>query len=345
MLENVFVFLKGLLFGASNLIPGMSGGTMLVITNIYDKLLNSIASIFKKFKAVILFLILFAIGAVIGVLGGGIFLKKVCLTYAPFPTYCFFAGIILGSIPFLAKPVIKKTNWKYILAFLGGLALVIGLMFLGIALNDGTIQSVSDASLSFVDYLLLFIAGFIGCFAMLIPGVSGVLMLVVLNYYGLFMDALANITHFSMDNYWNVFLVMVPVAIGIVAGLWPSSKLLSWMFKKFPFGSYFAILGFVIGSIPVIFVNFAQEYASIDGTLSTLQIVLGCVALPVGFILSFFLSKFKKKKEKDSIMEGPIESIDTNLDSNPKVDDAQEDITYEDTLRGLDEDDPAKKYD
>lgn len=298
MIENILVFLKGMLFGASNLIPGMSGGTMLVITNIYDKLLNSISNIVKKFKSVILFLVLFAIGAVIGILGGGILLKKVCLVYLPFGTYCFFSGIILGSIPFLAKPVIKKTNFKYIMSFILGLALVIGLMFLGLFLSKGQASNITDASLQFKDYLLLFIAGFIGCFAMLIPGVSGVLMLVVFNYYGLFMDALANITHFSMDNYLNVFLVLIPVGVGIVAGLWPASKLLSLMFKKFPVGSYFAILGFVIGSIPVIFVNFFQEYGSNASSFKPIQIVLGVILLPLGFAISFLLSKLKKNKEE-----------------------------------------------
>ena len=318
MLENIFYFLKGLLFGASNLIPGMSGGTMLVITNIYDKLLNSIANIIIKFKSVILFLVLFAIGAVIGILGGGILLKKVFLVYLPFPTYCFFAGIILGSIPFLAKPVIKKTNYKYIISFILGLATVIGLMFLGLALTSNKPTSISDATLNFKDYLLLFISGFIGCFAMLIPGVSGVLMLVVFNYYGLFMDALANITHFSMDNYTNVFLVMVPVGVGIIAGLWPASKVLSIMFKKFPIGSYFAILGFVIGSIPVIFVNFSKEYGSVDGALTTLQIILGIIALPLGFILSFMLSKLKKNKEFKEETKEEVTNIEEDNNIKPK---------------------------
>lgn len=311
-MKHLITFLKGVLFGASNLIPGMSGGTMLVITNIYDKLLNAIANIFKKFKAVILFLVVFGIGAVIGILGGGFFLKRVMLEYLPLPTYCLFAGVILGSVPMLAKPVIKKINWKYVLSFILGLAIVIGLMFLGLAFNKESSISIQEVNLQFQDYLLLFLSGFVGCFAMLIPGVSGVLMLVVFNYYSIFMDAIANIAKFSMAGYSNVILVILPVGLGIIAGLIPASKLLSWMFKKFPIGSYFAILGFVIGSIPVIYVNFFTQYGSIPDTTSTLQIILGVVALPVGFLISFFLARFKKNKEEiteDAIKEVKEETL------------------------------------
>lgn len=318
-MKHLMNFFKGVLFGASNLIPGMSGGTMLVITNIYDKLLNAIANIFKKFKSVILFLLIFAIGAVIGVLGGGIFLKKVMLEYLPLPTYCFFAGVILGSVPMLAKPIIKKTNFKYIIAFVLGALAVIGLMFLGLAFNKESSVGIGEISPKFSDYLLLFISGFIGCFAMLIPGVSGVLMLVVFNYYGTFMDAIANITHFSMESYHNVILVLLPVGLGILAGLIPSSKLLSFMFKKFQVGSYFAILGFVLGSIPVIFVNFFIGYGSNDAYINTLQIILGVLALPLGFVLSFLLSKLKKKNE-NIVEENIDESIEKEENSTIEQD-------------------------
>lgn len=293
MLASIFVFLKGILFGVSNLIPGMSGGTMLVVTNIYEKLLDSISNIFKKFKSVIIFLLIFAIGAVIGVLGGAK-LIHFALEYAPLPTSTLFVGVILGSIPMLAKPVIKKINFKYIIAFILGALVVIGLMLLGYFVNGNTECNLETINLEFKDYLLLFISGFIGCFLMLIPGVSGVLMLVVLDYYQTFMEALNSLTHFSMNNYHNVILVLLPVGFGILIGLIPASKLLSFIFKKFPTGSYFAILGFVIASIAVIFFN--VEYNK-EGVINTLQIILALVTLPIGFSISFFLSLYKFKKE------------------------------------------------
>ena len=314
MITNILTFLKGLLFGASNLIPGMSGGTMLVITNIYDKLLDSIANIFKKFKNVIIFLLIFGIGALIGILGGAK-LINITLKYAPLPTATFFAGIIIGSIPFLAKPVIHKINLKYCFAFLLGVIAVISLMLVGFFLKGNTTTSIENITLDFKDYLLLFISGFIGCALMLIPGVSGVLMLVVFNYYGTFMQALDNITHFSMNNYHNVILIILPVGFGILCGIIPASKLLSFIFKKFPIGSYFSILGFVIASIAVIFfnVNYNQE-----GAINTLQIVLACITLPIGFTISFLLSIYKmkmdKKKEENNELEAKNEDkLDTNL--------------------------------
>ena len=328
-MKHLLTFLKGLLFGASNLIPGMSGGTMLVITKIYNKLLEAISNLFKKFKSVIIFLLIFALGAVIGVLGGGIFIKKVLLEYAPFPTYCLFAGIILGSIPMLAKPVIAKINKKYIIAFIVGLVLVIGLMMVGILLpkREWSVEYLNeDTSFRICIFVILFLAGFLGCFMMLIPGVSGVLMLVILDCYGMFMDALANVTNFHMNNYGNVIFVLAPVALGIIAGLFPASKLLNWLFKKFPVGSYFSILGFVIGSLGVIFVNFFYEYGGVEGIFSPLQIVLSVLALPLGFLVSFLLSKHKKNDEEIAL-ENEVE------DNNSLVEDStKEEIVKEESM-------------
>lgn len=328
-MKHLLTFLKGLLFGASNLIPGMSGGTMLVITKIYNKLLEAISNLFKKFKSVIIFLLIFALGAVIGVLGGGIFIKKVLLEYAPFPTYCLFAGIILGSIPMLAKPVIAKINKKYIIAFIVGLVLVIGLMMVGILLpkREWSVEYLNeDTSFRIFIFVILFLAGFLGCFMMLIPGVSGVLMLVILDCYGMFMDALANVTNFHMNNYGNVIFVLAPVALGIIAGLFPASKLLNWLFKKFPVGSYFSILGFVIGSLGVIFVNFFYEYGGVEGIFSPLQIVLSVLALPLGFLVSFLLSKHKKNDEEIAL-ENEVE------DNNSLVEDStKEEIVKEESM-------------
>jgi len=309
VLYYVFTFLKGLLFGASNLIPGMSGGTMLVITNIYEKLLDSIANVLKKFKSVILFLVMFGIGAVIGVIGGAKVIN-LALRYASFPTATFFTGIILGSIPFLAKPVIKKINLKYVFAFILGALVVVGLMLLSFFLKNDTETDISSLELGFKDYLLLFLSGFIGCCLMLIPGVSGVLMLVVFNYYSTFMNALDNLTHFSMVGYHNVILIILPVGLGILCGLIPSSKLLSYIFKKFPIGSYFSILGFVIASIAVIFFN--VNYMG-EGVINTLQIILACITLPIGFVISFMLSLYKmkmdKKKEEEKACEASKEEV------------------------------------
>jgi uncharacterized membrane protein len=118
------------------------------------------------------------------------------------------------------------------------------------------------------------------------------------------MDAIAHITKFSMAGYHNVILVLLPFGLGINAGLIPASKLLSRMFKRFPIGSYFAILVFVLASIPVIFVKFFQVYGSNPSTTATLQIILGFISLRIGFVLSYFLSKLKMNNKEDNELDG-----------------------------------------
>jgi putative membrane protein len=117
MLKWIMLTLKGILFGISNLIPGGSGGTTLVVCGIYEETLESITNLKKEFKKSFLFLLFLLIGTVIGVVTGSLLIKKILLVSIPFITYCIFAGFIIGTLPNLVKPYIKKINIKYLLVF------------------------------------------------------------------------------------------------------------------------------------------------------------------------------------------------------------------------------------
>ena len=96
------------------------------------------------------------------------------------------------------------------------------------------------------------------------------------------------------------------------------------MFKRFPIGSYFAILGFILASIPVIFVNFFQEYGSMPSATTTLQIVLGFISLPIGFVLSYFLSKLKMNNKEDNEIEDNPEVVEEKEMQQEKVEEIEE---------------------
>ena len=294
MLNYIFLILKGILFGASNLIPGGSGGTTLVVCGIYEDTLNSITNLKKEFKKSFFFLLFLLIGTLIGVITGSLLIKKVLLASIPFITYCMFSGFIIGTLPSLIKPYINKINMKYAISFLIALIAVILLLFLGFSLNKEAI-SFGD-KLVFKDYLLLFICGFIGVFAMIIPGVSGILIFLILGYYGIFLDAINNVYH--IHTMLDAIKVGLPVGLGMICGIIPASILMKFLLKKFPTGTFFAIFGFVVGSIICLFISFFHEYPMPNA----LNWVLGIITLILVAGLSFYIT-LKANKIKNNKLD------------------------------------------
>ena len=288
MLKQLFIFLKGMLFGIANVIPGVSGGTMAVITGVYNKLLDSINNLFKKFKESILFLLVYAIGAVVAVFLG-FKVIDVTMEKIPFVTEMLFAGLIIGSIPFLAKPVYKKINYKYVIVFVLGFCLVIGMLILG-----NLLRPEAKTSLTFVDYLLLFVCGFLASVAMVTPGISGMMMFQIFGYY----DTLRSAFLFEnlKNNFGGSILIMLPVALGVIIGIFTAAKIISILLKKYPTGMIFAILGFIFGSVFCLFYN--EEFKITEANLDALNIILGILAILVGACASFSLAYISNKKEK-----------------------------------------------
>ena len=130
-MQNFLGVLYGIVFGVANIIPGVSGGTMLVIFGCYDKVCGALALDFKEIKRNIKFLIFFAIGAVLGIVG---FSNVISLLFEHFPTmtYMFFMGLIIGSVPLIIRNATVKERFRPVCAvpFLIALALVVGLAVL-----------------------------------------------------------------------------------------------------------------------------------------------------------------------------------------------------------------------
>ncbi len=357
MLKHLFLVLKGILFGASNLIPGASGGTTLVVCGIYEETLDSITNLKSNFKKSIIFLLFLLLGTIIGVIGGSLLIKKVLLDKIPFITYCIFAGFIIGGIPALIKPHlkslinpnkekrIKQIKWQYILAAILAAAAVLGLLFLGFNINTRSIRF--GATLQIKDYILLFICGFFGVFAMIVPGVSGILIFLLLGYYDIFLDAINYI--FVKDCFLDSVLVGLPVGLGMIAGLIPASLLMKFLLKKFPNGTFFAIFGFVVGSIACLFISFAYKKDYVNMT-STKDIVIGIIELLVFTVISYVLSTFANKKkddikpkaiDEDALRNEILEELrQENIinENNELIEKKQEEILDEEDIEGIDDD-------
>ena len=130
-MQNLLGILYGIVFGVANIIPGVSGGTMLVTFGCYDKVCGALALDFKEIKRNMKFLIFFAVGAVLGIVGFSNIISFLFDRF-PTPTYMFFMGLILGSVPLIIRNATVKEKFRPICAvpFLVALALVVGLAVL-----------------------------------------------------------------------------------------------------------------------------------------------------------------------------------------------------------------------
>ena len=184
-MNAVLNILRGIVIGIANVIPGVSGGTMAVYSRALRKLISAVTGLFKHFKKSLKLLIPLGIGMVIGIVGFG-FLLEYLLANHVLATCLTFVGLILGGLPILwlsLRSNLKKTPGRHIgvgevLCFLILLAIGIGLPLL-----QGSEGAIKTLSVDFGTVILLFLLGLIASATMVIPGVSGSMVLMVLGYY------------------------------------------------------------------------------------------------------------------------------------------------------------------
>lgn len=251
---------RGLIMGASDVIPGVSGGTIAVVLGIYDRLIEAINGIFSRdFKKHFLFL--FPLG--LGVLTAIFLLARIIewlFEHYPAQTKFAFLGLIIGVLPFLFTKSEAKRNFNtphYLLVLLG-IAIVAPMMFL--QTGEGAIITEFTTS----TYIWLFVSGFIASAAMILPGISGSFVLLVIGSYATIISAI---------NDRNLLVIFI-TGVGILLGILLMSKVIHKLFAKFPIATYAVVIGMVIGSIFVIFPGFPATTPGIVGCVVTFAIGL-----------------------------------------------------------------------
>lgn len=232
-------FFQGILIGAGAILPGISSGVLCVIFGIYENLLDCVLSFFKNIKENFKYLFPIGLGSIIGVVLFGNILKYLFFAY-PIQIKFIFIGLILGSIPSLIKESTSKVNFKpYYLIF------TLITLFLGIFLIILE-QNVSKFNDTDYNFLFLIISGFFMSAGIIIPGVSNTLILMFLGIYELYLDAVSII--------YLPFLF--PLLIGIFLGSIFFMKLTKFLLDKFYPQTFFAIIGFTLGSVFILYPRF-----------------------------------------------------------------------------------------
>jgi putative membrane protein len=237
-----YLMIKGAGMGAANVIPGVSGGTIALITNIFEELIDSIKSfdvkaikllLNGKFRAFSEYVNLwFLIAVFLGVGLSIISLAKLLeFLFAVYPVYVwsYFFGLIIASVYFVGRTV---HSWKpsVVVSFIVGTTIAAILSFLNPATENSSL-------------LYLFICGIFGVVSMIIPGLSGSFILILMGNYELII--IHAVSHFRID-------ILGPVVLGGVFGLIAFSHLLSWIFKNFRDHTIATLTGFILGSVTVL---------------------------------------------------------------------------------------------
>ena len=296
--------LKGALIGVAMIIPGVSGGTIAVLLNIYDKLIEAISNLKKDFKNSFIFLLPIVLGMALAFIAMYFPLKK-ALEVIPVQTISLFAGLMLGSIPSLFIES-KNNGFKRldIIAPIITFIIVVGICFIP---NMGNVDL--SISMPTYQYILLFIMGLLASCALVVPGISGSMLLLIFGYYKPLLDTISSLK----DSFGHSLLVLFIVALGIVIGFFIIAKIMNYLLKKFKRITYYAIFGFVVGSIPAIFISY--DYTGIE--INSILIITSIIVFIIGSICSYFLIKLSNKKAiKDYEDNISNKEIDNSCENN-----------------------------
>ncbi len=281
---------RGAAIGVAFIIPGFSGGSVAAILGIYEKLVGSVADLFKQFKKSILFLLPILLGMVLGI-AALILPIQWGLEKFPIPTVSLFVGLAIGGLPSVTEKVKGKPKWTHILACLVPLAAAASLCFPPMA------GEVDLLDLNFGGYLLLVLIGAVGACALVVPGISGSMLLLIFGYYNPLIGLLTEHLLHGQDVGVSL-LVFLCAGIGVIGGFFGISVLMKYLLKKFPRGTYFAIIGFIVGSIPAVYTSVIRETGTVLMS-DPWYFVATAALLLVGMALSYALVRFARKKRKE----------------------------------------------
>ena len=252
--------IKGAIIGIANVIPGLSGGTIAVSMGIYEKLIHTINNIFKTpikcIKEIWTYIVGIGIGIILAVFG---------ITYlfevSPIPTAMLFVGLVLGAIPTIGGKIDERNISKRdIITFFVFLAIIVAVPFL-----KGTVATVNENSIA--TYAIVFVLGIVAAATMVIPGVSGSMILMAFGYYeyimGTISEFIKGVFDFEFIAVFDTMLVLVPFGIGVLIGIIAIAKLVEWLLKHHQKTVYWGILGLLVASPFPIIMNLNMSGISI----------------------------------------------------------------------------------
>ena len=267
IIRGIVNFFKGCVLGLANIIPGVSGGTMAVAMDCYDEYVETLGV--RKIKKNLFFLLTAGAGMLLSIWFFSMVASNLIENYAV-ASALTFVGFIVGSLPLIFKHT-RRAAGKFSLIHFLGFAFGLGVMVFMSTLSESSNEIVREFNMQ--NFLWLTFMMTISSFSMIIPGISGSLIMMSLGAYSTITNSISELN-----------LLLIPVVLGACIGLLLGSRLMSFLLKKFGGITYSIILGLVLGSIipivmPLLPLSFNTEFF----------IGIACLAAAGG--LSYFCSK------------------------------------------------------
>lgn len=296
--------LQGVVLGVA-LITTIGGGTMAVLLGVYDDIINSIADFRKKPRESLQLIIPMALGGIVGIV---VFLIPIryLLRNFRFITLAAFVGLTIGGLRVFRDSLQGNFKISNILYSIAGFIFVFSIgavtWFAGFSVNL--------VSFDALQLFLLFAVAFISMGGHVSPGISGTLLLLAFGYFEEVIKLFERFLLFQSVNFWNDFLAVAVFGIGSLLGLLAIAKLYKVSFEKSRTKTNFTILGFIIGSLAIVFFNgdIKSEYAlEIYQTFNTLHFVLAIAFIIIGAVTAYFLFGLVQKKEHNKLDVAEVE--------------------------------------
>jgi len=307
-MRYLLLYFKGMLMGAADLVPGVSGGTIALITGIYKELLDSInavswstlkllkkegiVAIWKKIKGP------FLLAVFGGIISSVLLLSRLLewlMINQPIGLWSFFFGLLIASIVYLIKTDLKFDLTSILYLVLGAI-----LSFMVTQLQGGQEE---------ISLWYLFLSGFIGISAMILPGLSGAYIFFVMGVYQTILSYLRQAQDLIFDFDQAIFITvssgLAVFILGIITGLKVFSKFLTWLLERYPKQIMAVLIGLMIGALHKVW-PWQNEISSPSSTIenteavfpnayltSDPQILKALLLMIIGFALLFLLERAK----------------------------------------------------
>lgn len=260
-MNNIKLFIKGILIGIGKIIPGVSGSMIAISLGLYDKIINSLSNIFRNFKENISFLFKIGLGIAVAI----VFISKVivfALNNYYFSTMLLFIGLIIGGLPSIIKTAKQEINIKN--------AIILVIPFILFLIFDILTNNVNiNVKLTNLSAIWL---GIIEAISMIIPGLSGTAIMIMLGVYE------EILMMFSQFQYIYKLILFI---IGIMIGIFSLCKIINYILNRYNISCYYAIIGFVTSSIIIMLRQLIYIRVSL------LQITMGIILFVIGLFVSY----------------------------------------------------------
>lgn len=295
VVDKLLALVKGAIIGLAVVIPGVSGGSMIMTFGIYERALDITCADKKRRNSALLFLLPYVLGIVVGVL---LLAGVIEWMFSRFPlqTILLFTGLILGSLPMLLGHV-KGKHVTFFSIF--WLVLMVAVLIVLPYLSGGATRD-AHLELSLWGCLLSAILGFIAAGTMIVPGVSGSMVMLVMGYYHDLLRLVDSVKDALLAGDFRLLLQnalpLIPFGIGVIVGILVVTKLLRWLLLRHEVTTYFAIIGLMAASPYAIFVKSWEEGILVPLSLTLVSFLTGAVCLAVGFFFAWWMDRQERRR-------------------------------------------------